>query len=199
MTLAAIQPRAEMVHWWFATGFLILGLLLLAEVIVGPEVWRRRPWRRYLWPGTCFLMGVLMWPVMTFFTNSMIHMVAHGSWAQVLMLAGGAELGVAHGKLHSPYWRLTSALALLVSGTAFLVHEQNSWLFSRAAFLHHALGWTLLAASVFPIVQAFRPRSLVAASGFATTFFVLAVMLYCDRDTAAVFGHLSQFAGVPHR
>ena len=199
MTLAAIQPRAEMVHWWFATGFLILGLVLIAEVIVGAEVWRRRPWRRYLWPGTCFLMGVLMWPVMTFFTNSMIHMVAHGSWAQVLMLAGGAELGVAHGKLHSPYWRLTSALALLVSGTAFLVHEQNSWLFSRAAFLHHALGWTLLAAAVFPLVQAFRPRSLVAASGFATTFFVLAVMLYCDRDTAAVFGHLSQFAGVPHR
>ena len=38
-------PKAEFVHWWFATGFLILGLLLYAEVIVGPEVWARRPWR----------------------------------------------------------------------------------------------------------------------------------------------------------
>jgi hypothetical protein len=24
-------------------------------------------------------------------------------------------------------------------------------------------------------------------------------MLYCDRDVAPVLGHLSQFAGVPHR
>ena len=100
MIVGAIQPRAEFVHWWFATGFLVLGLLLYAEVVVGPEVWGRRPWRRYLWPGTCFLMGVLMWPVMTFFTNSMIHMVAHGSWAQVLMLSGGAELGLVRGKLN---------------------------------------------------------------------------------------------------
>jgi hypothetical protein len=199
MIVAAIQPRAEFVHWWFATGFLILGLLLYAEVLVGREVWRRRRWRAYLWPGTCFFMGVAMWPVMTFFTNSMIHMVAHGSWAQVLMLCGGAELGLAHGKLHSQYWRLASSLAFVVSGTAFLVHEQNGWLFSRAAFLHHSLGWSLLVAAVFPFVQAFRPRSVVAASGFATTFVVLAVMLYCDRDTASILGHLSQFAGVPHR
>jgi hypothetical protein len=25
------------------------------------------------------------------------------------------------------------------------------------------------------------------------------VMLYADRDVASIFGHLSQFAGVPHR
>src|SRR5207248_6651651 len=96
-----VMPHAEMVHWWFATGFLMLGLLLLAEVVVGPEVWNRRPWRRYLWPGLALLLGVLMWPVMTFYTNSTIHMLAHGSWAQALMLAGTAELGVARGKLHS--------------------------------------------------------------------------------------------------
>ena len=197
--VAAIQPRAEMVHWWFATGILVLGLLLVAEVVVGPEVWARRPWRRYLWPGLCFLLGVLMWPVMALYTNSMIHMVAHGSWAQVLMLTGGAELGVVRGKLHSQYWRLTSVVALLVSGTAFLVHEQNGWYFARAAFLHHALGWTLIVAAVFPLAQAFRPRSVFAASGFALTFFVIAVLLYCDRDSAAIFGHFSTFAGVPHR
>jgi hypothetical protein len=194
-----VMPHAEMVHWWFATGFLLLGLLLLAEAIVGSELWARRPWRRYLWPGLCFGMGILMWPVMTFFTNSTIHMVAHGSWAQVLMLAGGAELGLARGKLHSQSWRLCVVLALVISGSAFLVHEQQHWLFSRAAFLHHALGWTLIAGAVFPLVQTFRPRSFAAAGGFATTFVVIAVLLYCDRDTAEIFGHISRYAGVPHR
>jgi hypothetical protein len=193
------MPRAEMVHWWFATGFLMLGLLLLAEVVVGPEVWNRRAWRRYLWPGLVFLLGVLMWPVMTFYTNSTIHMLAHGSWAQALMLAGTAELGVARGKLHSQYWRLCSAVGLAVSGAAFLIHEQQHWLFSRAAFLHHVLGCLLLVSALFPLLQAFRPRSLTAATGFATTFLVVAILLYCDRDTAAIFGHLSQYAGVPHR
>jgi hypothetical protein len=194
-----MMPHAEMVHWWFAGGFLMLGLLSFAQLVVGAEVWVLRPWRRYLWPGLTFLMGVLMWPVMTFYTNSTIHMIAHGSWAQVLMLAGGAELGLASGKLHSQYWRLCSALALLVSGAAFLVHEQQHWLFSRAAFLHHTLGWTLLVGTIFPLVQAFRPRSVVAAFGFASVFVVVAVMLFSDRDTASIFGHLSNYAGAPHR
>jgi hypothetical protein len=194
-----MMPRAEMVHWWFAGGFLMLGLLLLAQVLVGPDVWALRPWRRYLWPGLIFLMGVLMWPVMTFYTNSTIHMIAHGSWAQVLMLAGAAELGVAAGRLHSPYWRLCTALAMLVSGGAFIVHEQQHWLFSRAAFLHHTLGWTLLAGAIFPLVQAFRPRSSFAAFGFASVWVVVAIMLFSDRDTASIFGHISNYAGLPHR
>ena len=149
-------------HWWFATGFLVLALSLLSEAIVGPEVWGRRPWRRYLWPGLVFLMGVLMWPVMAFYTNSTIHMIAHGSWAQVLMLAGGAELGRAHGKLHSQYWRLCMCVGMLVSGAALLAHEQQHWFFSRAAFLHHALGWTMVIGAVFPLVQTLRPRSVAA-------------------------------------
>src|SRR5207248_3277791 len=53
-----MMPRAEMVHWWFAGGFLMLALLLFAELVVGPDVWALRPWRRYLWPGLTFLMGV---------------------------------------------------------------------------------------------------------------------------------------------
>ena len=65
-----------------------------------------RPWRVYLWPGIAFGLGILMWPVMTFYTNSAIHMVAHGGWAQALMLMGAAELGLARGKLHSRWWRL---------------------------------------------------------------------------------------------
>ena len=144
-------PKAEFVHWWFATGFLIIGLLLLAEAFVGEAVWRRRPWRVYLWPSFLFGMGVLMWPVMVFYTNSTIHMLAHGSWAQAMMLAGAAELGLARGKLHSPYWSLTTAGAFLVSAAAILLHEQNGWFYARAAFLHHVIGWTFVVGAAFPL------------------------------------------------
>ena len=194
-----MEPPAEFVHWMFATGLVLVGLCLLTQAMVGDEVWRRRAWRAYLWPGLAFTMGVLMWPVMVFFTNSTIHMLAHGSWAQVMMLAGAAELGLVRGKLHSRYWRLTMPLAFVVSGAAFLIHEQNSWFFARAAFLHHLIGWTLIIGAIFPLLAVFRPRSEAVRAGFALTFVVLGVMLYCDRDTAPVFGHLSPLAGAQHR
>jgi len=192
-------PPAEFVHWMFATGFLLLGLCLLAHAIVGDGVWRRRAWRAYLWPGLAFAMGVLMWPVMVFFTNSTIHMLAHGSWAQVMMLAGASELGLVRGKLHNRYWHLTMPLAFAVSGATFLIHEQNSWLFARSAFLHHMIGWTVIVGALFPLVATFRPRSALWRSGLALTFVVLSVLLYCDRDTAPIFGHLSPLAGEQHR
>ena len=192
-------PPSEHVHWWFATGLLMLGLVLLAEAVVGPEVWARRSWRPYLWPGLAFLMGVLMWPVMTFFTNSAIHTLAHGSWAQVLMLSGGAELALVRGKLKSRYWRLTTALAFGVSGAAFLIHEQNPWFFQRSAFLHHLIGWWLIACVPVAIARAVQPRAAMWQAGFALSFVVLAVMLYSDRDRAPIFGHLSPVAGAPHR
>jgi hypothetical protein len=194
-----VRPLAEHVHWMFATGFLALALCLVAEAVVGPEVWCRRRWRAYLWPGALFLMGVLMWPVMILFTNSTLHMLAHAAWAEVLLLAGGVELGLTAGRLRSRYWHLCVAFAFLVSGTAALIHEQNPWLFSRSAFLHHAIGWLVVTASVFPILRTFRPRSLVAVTGFAATFLFLAVFLYADRDVAEIFGHLSPVAGAPHR
>jgi hypothetical protein len=194
-----MQPPAEHVHWLFATGFLLLGLCLLAEAIVGTEVWRRRVWRAYLWPGIAFALGVLLWPVMVFFTNSTLHMIAHGAWAEVLMLGGAIELGLVRGKLQSNWWRLGMFSAFFVSGTAFLVHEQNAWLFQRSSFLHHLLGWTLLAGAVFPLVRCVRPRSQVAAAGFALTLVVASIMLYSDRDVAPIFGHISPLAGTPHR
>ena len=194
-----MQPPAEMVHWLFATGFLILALCLLAETFVGEEVWRRRAWRAYLWPGVMFLMGVLMWPVMVFFTSSTLHMLAHGIWAQVLMVAGAAELGLVHGKLTSPRWRLCLTVAFAVSGGALLVHEQNPWLFQRSSFLHHALGWTVLVGAAFPLARAVRPRSAAALGGLAATMLLVSVLLYCDRDLAPVWGHLSPLAGTPHR
>src|SRR3954452_8859103 len=154
-----MMPPAEHVHWLFAAGFVLLGLCVLAEAVVGPDVWARRAWRPYVWPGLVFLMGVLLWPVMVFFTNSAIHMVAHGAWAQTMMLCGAAELALVRGKLHSGLWRLATPFALAVSGTAFLVHEQNPWLFSRSAFLHHLIGWTMIVCAVFPLGRALRPRA----------------------------------------
>ena len=53
-------------------------------------------------------------------------------------------------------------LAFLVSGGAFLMHEQNPWLFQRSAFLHHLLGWTLVVGAIFPLARVLRPRSVVA-------------------------------------
>jgi len=194
-----VQPPAEHVHWLFATGFLALGLCLLGEVVVGTDVWRRRAWRAYLWPSLAFGLGVFMWPVMVFFTNSTIHMLAHGAWAEVLMFAGAVELALVRGKLKSSWWGLAMTAAFVVSGAALLLHEQNAWLFQRSAFLHHLLGWTLLVAAVFPLARVLRPRSQAAAAGFALTFVVIAVLLYCDRDVAPVFGHISELAGTPRR
>jgi hypothetical protein len=194
-----MQPPSEMVHWLFGMGLLWLGLLKLAEAIVGREVWERRAWRAYLWPGLAFGLGILMWPVMTFFTNSAIHMVAHGAWAQALMAMGAAELGLAKGKLKSRWWKLATPIGIAVSGAAFLVHEQNGWFFARSAFLHHLVGWTLIGAALFPLALVFRPRSIVLKAAFAVSVIALSVMLFSDRDLAPVFGHLSPLAGPPHR
>jgi hypothetical protein len=190
-----VQPPPEHVHWLFATGFLALGLCQLGETVVGERVWSRRPWRAYLWPATAFVMGLWLWPVMVLYTNSTIHMLAHGIWAQVTMLAGAVQLGLARGKLKDPRWELTLALAFFVSGIAFLVHEQNGWLFSRSAFLHHALGWTLVAGSVFPLARAFRPSAEALRAGYAATMVAVAVLLFSHRDLAPIFGHLSELAG----
>ena len=194
-----MQPRAEMIHWAFGAMILFVGLCLLCEALVGQEVWRMRRWRAYLWPTLAFSLGVLLWPVMAFFTNSAIHMYAHGSWAEVLMLAGGAELALVRGRLTSPWWRLTWPLAFVTAGTAFLVHEQNPWFFARSAFLHHLLGWTFVLAAIFPLALVWRPRSSVLRGGFAVMVVAVSVMLLCDRDVAPIFGHLSALAGTPHR
>jgi len=190
-----MAPRAELVHWFFAAGFLLLGLILLAETIVGREVFAMRPWRMYLWPSIAFAIGVLLWPVSVFFTNSTLHMLDHASWAAVAMLAGAVQLALVRGKLTSRWWTLSLSVTLLVSAAAFLIHEQNPWLFSRAAFLHHAIGWTLVVAAIFPLGQVLQSRRFVWGAGFAMTWVVVAVMLFCDRDVAPIFGHLSAFAG----
>ena len=189
------MPPSENVHWLFATGILLFGLCLLARALVGEVIWNRVAWRRYLLPAVLFGIGVAMWPVTAFFTNSAIHMIAHAAWAEFVMIAGIAQLGLAAGRLHSRWWNLTLPLAIAVSGAAFVIHEQNPWLFTRSSFLHHAIGWTLVVGALLPLALTFRPRSTALSAGFAVLAISVSVMLYTDRDFAPIFGHLSPLAG----
>lgn len=188
-------PRAEIAHWLFAAGFLFFALVLLAEAIVGPEVFRRRPWRAYLWPSLLLFAGLWLWVIAIFSTFSTLHLLAHAVWAQAATAAGAVQLAVVRGRLVSAYWSLVTAAGLVISGASFLIHEQNGWLFERSAFLHHLIGWTLVIAAVFPIGAAIRPRKAAWTYGFAATWVAVAVMLFADRDLAPIFGHLSEFAG----
>jgi hypothetical protein len=185
-------PPAEVAHWLAAAVALLLGLILLSEVIVGTEVFRRRRWRAYLWPSIALAGGLGLWVITVFSTFSTIHLLAHAVWAEAAMVSGAVQLAVVRGKLHDPRWALVTAGALAASGIAFLVHEANPWLYSRSAFLHHTIGWTVLVAALFPVGQALRPRRLVWSAGFALTFVVLAVMLFSDRDAAPIFGHYGE-------
>ncbi len=190
-------PRAETAHWLFGAGFLFFGLVLLAEAIVGPEVFRRRAWRAYLWPSLALLAGMWLWVIAIFSTFSTLHLLAHSVWAQAATAAGAVQLAVVRRRLVSQYWSLVTAGALLVSGGSFLIHEQNGWLFARSAFLHHLIGWTLVVSALFPICASFLPRRAIWAYGFAVTWIAVAVMLFADRDIAPIFGHLSDLAGGP--
>ena len=186
-------PKAESAHWLAASVALMLGLVLLSEVIVGTEVFRLRRWRAYLWPSLALVSGVGIWVIVVFSTFSTMHLIAHAIWAQAAMIAGGVELAVVRGKLASPRWSLVAAAALLASGVSFLVHEQNPWLYSRAAFLHHLIGWMLVIVVLFPLGRALRPQHrAIWGTGFALTFVLLAVMLYADRDSADIFGHFAE-------
>jgi hypothetical protein len=188
-------PRPEIAHWLAASVVLFFGLVLLSEVIVGTEVFRRRRWRAYLWPSLALAGGVLLWIIVAFSTFSTMHLLAHAVWAQVAMVAGAVQLAVVRGKLTNPRWTLVIAGGLFLCGLAFVLHEQNAWLYSRSAFLHHTLGWTLVVAALFPLGQALWPRRAFWHAGFALTFVAVAVLLYADRDVAPIFGHLSDVAG----
>ena len=181
-------PKAEQAHWFAAAVALLIGLLLVSELIVGQEVFRKRAWRAYLFPAVVIASSVMLWVITIFSTFSTLHLLAHAIWAQAALVAGAVELAVVRGKLRSPRWSLVPAFALFISGVAFLVHEQYAWLYSRSAFLHHAIGWTLVVVALFPLGQALEPRRLVWRAGFALTFVLLAVLLFADRDTAPIFG-----------
>jgi hypothetical protein len=189
-----LEPPSEQVHWMFATGFLVLAACLLAQAIVGDDAWNRSAWHRYFFPGFGFVMGFGMLAVAVLAGGSTIHLLAHCTWAQVMMLAGGAHLGLARGKLQHRFWPLTMPLALGVSGLAFLGHEEHGWLYSRSALVHHICGWTLVVGAIFPLGAAFRPRSHFFRLGFAATFVVLAIALFALRDNSPVLGNVPSTA-----
>jgi hypothetical protein len=190
-----VVPRAESAHWLAAAVSLLIGLLLVAEIVVGTEVFRRRAWRAYLFPAVVVVSSVGLWVITIFSTFSTMHLLAHALWAQAALVAGAVELALVRGKLRSQTWSLVPAFALMASGVAFLVHEQNAWLYSRSAFLHHAIGWMLVVVAIFPLGQALRPRQVVWRVGFAMTFVLLAVLLFADRDAAPIFGRFGALGG----
>lgn len=181
-------PRPETAHWFAAAIALLIGLILVSELIVGTEVFRRRRWRAYLFPSVVVASSVGLWVITVFSTFSTMHLLAHAVWAQAALIAGAVELAVVRGKLRSPLWSLVPAFALFVSGVAFLVHEPSPWLYSRSAFLHHTIGWMLVIVALFPLTQAVRPRQTIWRAGYALTFVLLAVLLFVDRDAASIFG-----------
>ena len=189
-----MAPRPEIAHWLTGSVCLLLGLILLSEAIVGTTVFRRRAWRAYLWPSIALGGGVLLWVIVVFSTFSAMHLLAHAVWAQAAMVVGALQLAVVRGKLSSPRWSLVTSGALFLSGLAFIVHEQNPWLASRSAFLHHAIGWIVAVAALFPLAEALRPPAVVWRAGFAFTFVAVAVLLFAHRDLAPIFGHLSDAA-----
>ena len=138
------------------------------------------------------------------FAGALLHTLNHGLFKSLLFLGAGV---VVRAKGTREIDRLgglarripRTALAFLVSGGALLMHEQNGWFYARSAFLHHLIGWTMITGAVFPLLRSFRPRAAALQTGFAVVFIVLSVSLYCDRDIAPVFGHLSPVAGAPHR
>lgn len=188
-------PRAEIAHWLAASVLLLVGLLLLAEAIVGPEIFRRRRLRAYLWPCLALAGGVGLWLTAIFATFSTMHLLAHAAWAQAAMIAAGVQLAIVRGRLSNPLWSLVWVGALLVTGAALLLHEQNPLLYSRSAFLHYALGWTFIVGALFAAGRAIRPRESAWGIGFALTFIAVAVLLYADRDFAPIFGHFGEVAG----
>ena len=136
---------------------------------------------------------------MAFFTNSAIHMYAHGSWAEVLMLAGGAELGLVHGRLH---------VAALAADVAARVRRHRDRVHRARAepVVLRAVGVPAPPARLdVPRRRACAARARVPAAlgrapgGFAVVIVVVSIQLFTDRDVAPVFGHLSPLAGPAHR
>ena len=120
-----------------------------------------------------------MWPVMVFFTNSTIHMLAHGAWAQAMMLAGAAELGLVRGKLHEPVLAAVRCRSRSSSpASAFLCTSRTAGSSRARRSSTTCSAGRLLDRRALPARCArFRPRARSSGSaGFALTFVVVAVL-----------------------
>ena len=154
---AEMLPRAEIAHWLFAAGFLLLALVLLAEAIVGSGCSGAVPGARTSGRPAALRRRVAL-------AGRDLLDLLDAPPARARGLGSGRDRcrrGAAGGRPRPPrlaHWSLVPRSGSFVSGASFLVHEQNGWLFSRSAFLHHVIGWTMLIAAVFPLGAALRPR-----------------------------------------
>ena len=198
-----MQPPAEHVHWLFATGFLLLGLCLLGEAIVGNGgVAAARRGALYLWPGLAFALGVLHVA-----RDDVLHELGDPH-ARARGVGAGADARRARpssrssaGKLQSRWWRLamTAALRRLRRARSSSTSRTRGCSSARRSCTTCS-GWTLLVGAIFPLARAVRPRSQCAGDRLrARRSSSSRVMLYCDRDVAPIFGHISELAGTPHR
>ena len=188
-------PRAEIAHWLAGSAVLLLGLVLLSEVIVGTEVFRRRRWRAYLWPSLALAGGVLLWVIVAFSTFSTMHLLAHAVWAQVAMVAGAVQLAIVRGKLASPRWPLVISGGLLLCGprSSSTSRTTGSTRARRSSTTPSGGRSSWRRSSRWG--RRFWPRRAFFQAGFALTFVAVAVLLFADRDVAPIFGHLSDTAG----
>ena len=63
-------PKPEEAHWLAAAVALLIGLLLVSELIVGQEVFRKRAWRAHLFPAVVIASSVMLWVITIFSTSS---------------------------------------------------------------------------------------------------------------------------------
>ena len=97
-----MQPPADHVHWMFGAGFLLFGLLLLTEAVVGAEVWREAALARLpvalarVHHGRAHVAG-----------DGVLHQLGHPHGRSRRLGAGddarraGPQLGLVRGKLKS--------------------------------------------------------------------------------------------------
>ena len=151
-------PRAEIAHWLAGSALLLLGLVLLSEVIVGTEVFRRRRWRAYLWPSLALAGGVLLWVIVAFSTFSTMHLLAHAVWAQVAMVAGAVQLAIVRGKLTSPRWPLVIAGGLVLAGSRSSSTSRTPGSTRARPSSITLSGGRSSSAALFPLGQALWPQ-----------------------------------------
>ena len=102
---SSMVPRPESAHWLAASVALLIGLLLIAEVLVGTRGLPSPGLACVSLPGGGRRLERLLWVITIFSTFSTMHLLAHAVWAQAALLAGAVQLALVRGKLRSPRGR----------------------------------------------------------------------------------------------
>ena len=184
-----VIPKAEEAHWLAAAIALLIGLLLVSELIVGPEVFRKRAWRAYLFPAVVIVSSVLLWVITIFSTFSTMHLLAHAIWAQAALVAGAVELARGSGKAARAragrsFRRSRSSSR---ESRSSCTSRTRGCTRARRSSTTRSAGCSSSSRSSRSVRRSSRGR-LVWRAGFALTFVLLAVLLFADRDAAPIFG-----------